>query len=66
MPAEPDRERDWIADYYPVFDGNEVFAVGVCVREVTEQKTLERELQAYIERMQFAMNRHPIDFFELD
>lgn len=65
-PAEPDRERDWIADYYPVFDGDEVFAVGCCVREVTVRKTLERELKAYIARLQLAADRHPIYFFELD
>ena len=45
-PADPDIERDWVVDYYPVrsTDGK-VFAVGSCVTEVTEQKRLQRELE---------------------
>ncbi|MEL7279161.1 MAG: chemotaxis protein CheB [Pseudomonadota bacterium] len=44
-PAEPDRERDWIADYYPVLRNGEVIAVGCCVQEITEQKALQRLLE---------------------
>ena len=65
-PAEPDRPRDWIVDYYPVRAGDEVFAVGCCVREVTEQKSLERELQGYVERQRTAVSLHPIHFHEVD
>jgi len=43
-PAEPEIQRDWIADYYPVMSDGEVFAVGACVREVTAQKAMERDL----------------------
>lgn len=41
-PAAPGVEREWIADYYPVKRGETVVAVGACVREVTEQRQLER------------------------
>lgn len=44
-PAEPDVLRDWIADFYPVIEDGEVFAVGACVREVTEQKAMEAALR---------------------
>ncbi len=64
--AEPDRLRDWIVDYYPVLAGGEVFALGCCVREVTEQKNLERELQGYVERQRMAVSLHPIHFHEVD
>ncbi|MGB3738463.1 MAG: chemotaxis protein CheB [Pontixanthobacter sp.] len=36
-PAEPDRTRHWIVDYYPVRQAGELFAVGCCVQEVTKQ-----------------------------
>ena len=64
--AEPDRPRDWIVDYYPVRAGDEVFALGCCMREVTEQKSLERELQGYVERQRTAVSLHPIHFHEVD
>ncbi|KAA9008028.1 chemotaxis protein CheB [Histidinibacterium aquaticum] len=35
--VETDGERHWIADLYPVRSGGEVFAVGGCIRDVTEQ-----------------------------
>lgn len=46
-PAKPNVERDWVVDYFPVRtpDG-EIFALGNCVTEVTEQKRLQRELEA--------------------
>ena len=44
-PAEPDRERVWIVDYYPVRQDGDVLAVGCCVQEVTEQKQGARALE---------------------
>lgn len=41
-PKEPGVEREWLVDYYPVKDGETVFAVGTCVQEITEQRKLER------------------------
>jgi len=41
-PRAPGIERTWIEDFYPLKDpGGSVIAVGVIVREVTEQKRLE-------------------------
>ncbi|MCQ8185878.1 chemotaxis protein CheB [Parvularcula maris] len=51
-PAEPDRERVWIVDYYPVRSGEgEVFAIGSCVREITEERALVRKLAASESRL---------------
>jgi len=46
-PAQPDVEREWVVDYFPVRtpDG-EIFALGNCVTEVTEQNRLQRKLEA--------------------
>lgn len=44
-PAEPDKPRDWVVDYYPVSSDGKVFAVGCCVQEVTAQKTAARALE---------------------
>ncbi|MBP2316182.1 PAS domain-containing protein [Azospirillum soli] len=53
-PAQPSIERDWIEDFYPLkaADGT-VIAVGVIVREVTEQRRLEER-----ERLLTAELRH--------
>ena len=45
-PAEPDRERNWIVDYYPVRQHGDVIAVGCCVQEVTQQVQDARALEA--------------------
>lgn len=49
-PANPDDERIWLVDYFPVAHRGEVFAVGTCMRDVTEQRrmrgALERSLEA--------------------
>ena len=64
-PAAPDIKRDWLVDYYPVFSNGEVFAVGTCVREVTEEKMLVRELQSNEARLQLAITRNPLHIAEL-
>ena len=65
-PAEPDKMRDWIVDYYPVRTGDQVFAIGCCVREVTQQKELERELKSSLDRLELAVAQHPIFMVEID
>lgn len=43
--AAPGEVRNWIADFYPVFQGKTVFAVGACVREVTDQTRMMQRIQ---------------------
>ena len=44
--AQPGKTRHWLVDYYPLRrDGGEVFAIGACVAEVTEQVELQREVR---------------------
>lgn len=45
-PAAPGETRHWIGDFYPVCQGEEVFAVGTCVREVTDQAKMMQRIQA--------------------
>jgi len=53
-PADPDNERIWLADYFPVRDDDgEVFAIGTSVREVTR----ERELRRRVERSEARLRR---------
>lgn len=65
-PAEPDVERHWIVDYYPVRKDGEVFAIGTCVREVTEQKRLQQKLEESEARLTFAMETSRLGAWELD
>lgn len=44
-PAQPGVERTWLASYYPVRAGDAVIGVGTLVRDVTEQRELERSLR---------------------
>ena len=44
--AVPGETRHWIGDFYPVWQGRDVFAVGVCVREVTEQARMVERIRA--------------------
>lgn len=59
-PAEPDTTREWLVDYYPVRSGDDVFAVGTCVREVTEQKQLMRDLEAAESRFRRLLDSAPM------
>jgi PAS domain S-box-containing protein len=43
-PADPGREREWVVDYFPVKADGKTVAVGSCVREVTQERELERAL----------------------
>lgn len=44
-PASPGELQHWIGDFYPVEDDGKIFAVGVCVRDVTEQVHIMEQLQ---------------------
>ncbi|MCL3882883.1 chemotaxis protein CheB [Marivita sp. GX14005] len=48
--SQPGVERHWLCDFYPIRSNGEVFAVGTCVREVTEQKRLIDRIEAQSER----------------
>jgi two-component system CheB/CheR fusion protein len=52
--------RHFIADFYPVRLGDEVYAVGLCVREVTEQKRLMNDLAASEARLQGIFDVTPV------
>ncbi|MFB0610776.1 chemotaxis protein CheB [Aurantiacibacter poecillastricola] len=66
-PAQPEVERDWIVDYFPVRTGDgEVFALGCCVNEITEQKRLQRELEENEARLNFALETGRLGAWELD
>ncbi len=43
--ASPGEKRNWIGDYYPVWQGDRVFAIGVCIREVTDQTRMMQRIQ---------------------
>ncbi|MEN8842031.1 MAG: chemotaxis protein CheB, partial [Octadecabacter sp.] len=53
--AAPGVERDWIADFYPVRHDGEIFAIGACVREVTEQAQMVTEVKAQNELQKLLM-----------
>lgn len=44
-PANPDDQRTWFVDYFPVQRGAAVAGVGLVVRDVTERLTRTRELE---------------------
>ena len=54
-PADPAAPRDWLGDYYPVFSEGEVFAVGVCVREVTHEKRMLEDITAANEQQRILL-----------
>ena len=43
--AAPGETRTWVGDFYPVWQEGSVFAVGACVREVTEQARMVERIQ---------------------
>jgi len=50
--ADPDRERQWEVDWYPIREGGEVTAVGVSVRDVTKHHEMEMELRRVMRELQ--------------
>ncbi|MCK0169081.1 PAS domain-containing protein [Jannaschia sp. S6380] len=65
-PKDPDRLRHWVVDYYPVKSEGEVFAVGTCVREVTEEYALSRDLAQSEARLRMAATQNPVHFVQID
>lgn len=57
--ARPGATREWLADYFPVRDESGIFAVGTVVREVTEQRALERRLIESEARMRRLFDQAP-------
>lgn len=58
--AQPGMQRHWIADFYPVNINTEVFAVGGCVREVTDQRRLMAALEESESRMRSLFDAAPV------
>ncbi|MEM1149895.1 MAG: chemotaxis protein CheB [Pseudomonadota bacterium] len=50
--ARPDEERTWIVDWYPLRDGDEVVAVGVNVRDVTQYAEMQSDLRRVMRELQ--------------
>ncbi len=51
-PAEPSREREFLASYWPVRGGggDEITGVGIVVSDITDRRTAERALRAQTDR----------------
>lgn len=65
-PADPDRERSWITDYYPISNGDEIFAVGSCVVETTESREVQRELKRSQRQLELALKADKLSVFDID
>lgn len=63
--SRPGVERTWIADYFPIFNGREVFAVGACAREVTESLKLRRQIEAEQQRLRRVLDNVSAFIFQL-
>jgi two-component system CheB/CheR fusion protein len=50
--AEPEIEKVWEIDWYPILEGPEVRVVGVNLRDVTRQAEMSRELQRVMKELQ--------------
>lgn len=53
--AAPGDTRNWIADLYPVRQDDRIFAVGVCVREVTDQTQMMMRIQEQNDRQKLLL-----------
>ena len=49
---DPESDRIWETDWYPVYHGGKVIGVGLNVREVTEQMHLQFELRRVMQELQ--------------
>ena len=63
-PADPGHIREFIVDFYPVKHGNDVFALGTCVREVTAERELERQIAESAARQRVAVDAAGLGVFE--
>ncbi len=50
--ADPGNPKTWEVDWYPLYRGDEIHAVGVNVRDVTKHKQLELELRRLMRELQ--------------
>ena len=50
--AHPDQDRVWEVDWYPILENGHVRAVGVNLRDVTDQTDMSRELQRVMKELQ--------------
>ncbi len=53
--AAPGETRSWLADYYPVVQDGHVFAVGACVREVTDEARMVARIREQNDRQRLLM-----------
>ncbi len=60
MDESGDLPRHFLADFYPVLIDGEVYATGICVREVTEQKRLMDEIAASELRLTRLFDASPV------
>jgi two-component system CheB/CheR fusion protein len=65
-PADPGRMREFLVDFYPVFEGAEVVALGSCVREVTAERDLQRRIAESEARLTFALENHHLGAWDVD
>ncbi|MEM5516330.1 chemotaxis protein CheB [Henriciella sp. AS95] len=65
-PAEPGKTREFLVDFYPVKSGEEVVAIGSCVREVTAERELERRIAESAIRQGIAVDAAGLGIFEWD
>lgn len=63
-PSAPGRRREFLVDFYPVFDGPDVVAIGTCVREVTKERELERRIEESAVRQGIAVDAAGLGVFE--
>ena len=54
-PAQPGVERDWLASYCPLKNGDRVVAVNAVVMEITERRRAQEALQLSEERLRIAL-----------
>ncbi|WP_223428121.1 chemotaxis protein CheB [Tateyamaria pelophila] len=57
---DPGSIRYWLVDWYPVKNEDKVIALGVCVREVTEQRHLMNELEESEGRLRRLFDAAPV------
>jgi two-component system CheB/CheR fusion protein len=58
--------RTFVVDFYPVRDGDAVFAVGSCVREVTKERELQRRIAESEARLAFALETNGLGAWDVD
>lgn len=65
-PADPDRERSWITDYFPIKHGDDIFGLGSCVVETTETLAMRRDLEESQRLQSLALEAGRLNAFNID